>query len=147
MDDMLELEGSKIPALQLNACQYKDIAMNSPMWNASALDYYVYISVPHNLLSHASLYDVAEVSPEGLKYVPKEAIVRDVNCWLKGTVSMLNLGVGLHIYKLMFADTLTSTVFDLYIGYNIQNDNPDKPYVYMKREESSCDGSGCDISG
>lgn len=138
-----------IPVLQLHACEYKDIASNSPMWNKSALDYYVYIEIPHNITYSCSLYDFAEVTKEGLQYVPREAIVRDKQCWLRGTIPLLNLTAGLHIYKLMFVDSFTNAVFDLYIGYNIQDDNPDKPYVYMQREESSCDDDDTtdDISG
>jgi len=132
-----------LPVLQLHACEYKDISNNTPVWNRSALDYYVYIDVPHSILSRCSLYDVAEMEREGLKGVPKDAVVRDVNCWLRANISLLNTAAGLHIYRLMFVDSMTNVTLDLYFGYNIQDDNPDKPYVYMKREDGGDEVNTC----
>ena len=39
-------------------------------------------------------------------------------------------------YKLMMVDRCTDTDFSLYISYFIQDNNPEKPYVYMHKDTS-----------
>lgn len=126
-----------IPVDYLQACKWENLNKSNPTWNRSAIDCYIYIQVPAEVLVNCALYQVYELTSEGCKEAPEGAIVRDVNCWLKGTSSLMNMTAGLHTYKLSFVDRITNVSFDLFINYTVQDDNPDKPYIYMKREETN----------
>lgn len=53
--------------------------------------------------------------------------------WIDIPVDCLCLCVGLHTYTLEFINLITGDTFYQYFNYTIQNDNPCKPYIYMKR--------------
>ena len=40
----------------------------------------------------------------------------------------------------MYVGGTMPLVFSLYISYSIQDDNPDKPYIYMDGKEDNDDG-------
>ena len=53
--------------------------------------------------------------------------------WVDVSVSNLNLAAGLHTYTLEFINAATGDSFYQYFNYVIQDDNPEKPYIYMSR--------------
>lgn len=68
----------------------------------------------------------------------------DVNCpvghyeynngrWIDIPVDCLNLDTGYHQYLVEFINNVTADTLYLYFSYMIQNDDPDKPYIYMNR--------------
>ena len=59
----------------------------------------------------------------------------------------LNLKSGKHTYRLMFVERYTDTDFSLYFSYIIQDDSPEKPYVYMKEDGASTPVSGVAPTG
>ena len=125
----------KLPIIQLNACEYKDIASNTPVLNKDQLDYFIWILVSADVMARSCLYQVDEMLPDGARPAHPYAIVPDLNCWLKGTSCFMNTEVGQHIYKLMFVEKATNISFALYVSYIIQDSNASKPYIYMKRDE------------
>ena len=131
---------TNVPVVQLQACEYSNLSKCSPVWNKSTIPYYVYISVDPAIMRECALYQVDEITPEGSSPANCHAIFRDVNCWLRATTGLLNTAAGHHIYKLSFVRRRDNVVFSLYIAYYVQDDNPDKPYIYMHRE-NSCGGT------
>lgn len=125
----------RLPIIQLNACKYSDISKNTLVLNKNQLEYFVWILVEADIMRTCTLYQVDEVLPEGCKPAMPCAIVPDLNCWLKGTVHLMNTEVGQHTYKLMFVERATDTTFSLYISYIIQDDDVRKPYIYMDRPD------------
>ena len=53
--------------------------------------------------------------------------------WVDIPVDLLNLSIGLHTYSLEFINLVTGDTFYQYFNYTIQDDDPDKPYIYMNR--------------
>jgi len=129
---------NKIPVVQLKACEFSNLSDCSPVWNKSTIPYYVYIRVSADIMRECALYQVDEICDKSSRPVIPHAIVRDTNCWLRATMELLNLDPGHHVYKLSFIRRFDNAVFSLYIAYYVQDDNPEKPYVYMNRE--SCGG-------
>ena len=53
--------------------------------------------------------------------------------WVTISPYYLDLEVGRHTYALEFINTATSDTVTRYFVYKIQDDHPDKPYIYMTR--------------
>lgn len=130
----------RLPVIQLNACQYSDIAKNTPVLNKNQLEYFIWILVDADIMRTCTLYQVEEVLPEGCRPINPAAIVPDLNCWLRATSPLINTEVGQHTYKLLFVEGVSNTAFSLYVSYIIQDDDAKKPYIYMDRpkEDPRC---------
>lgn len=128
----------KAEVFQLNACSYEDISSNTPVINKANFDHFLWIRLPVEIARYCSLYQLDEM-------VPKHRIVSHVGFverdsdrpWLKLTSEILDSTVGKHLYKLCFVHRVTNDVLNLYFSYTIQDDDPDKPYVYMNQEDES----------
>lgn len=121
----------------LVAAAYEDISKNSRVLNLAELDYFLYVKLEPPLTSEWYLYRIEEKQKDGtLKQLHFPSTVRKESpTWLKFTTDFINKEIGMHTYKVTFVDTVTDVLVSLWFAYIIQNDNPDKPYVYMNREE------------
>lgn len=126
----------------LIAASHDDIAKNNKVFNLSELDYFLYVQLEPPLSSKWYLYRVEEKLKDGSLrgVIFPDTVRKESPTWLKLTTTLINKEIGLHIYKLTFVDTETDVLTSLWFSYTIQNDNPDKPYVYMERnsEEQDC---------
>lgn len=138
MERLTDKHPNKIPVITFEALEFSDLSKCTPVINKSALPYYVYIKVDPNIMRECALYQVDEICKEHSRPVVPNAIVRDMNCWLRATMELLNVDPGHHVYKLSFIRRFDNVVFSLYIAYYIQTESPDKPYIYMNRE--NCGG-------
>ena len=55
--------------------------------------------------------------------------------WIDIGVKHLNKSIGLHTYRIDLLNPRTGMVYDRYFSYTMQNDSPEKPYIYMKRDK------------
>lgn len=128
----------KAKVFQLNACSYEDIPSNTPVINKANFDYFLWIHIPEEIARCYAFYQLDEMAPEHKKVPHIGFIERDCNRpWLKITSSVLGSTVGKHLYKLCFVNQITNDLISLFFSYTIQDDNPDKPYVYMNKEDDS----------
>lgn len=126
----------------LNACSYNDLAKNSKVFNTSEIEYHLWIYMNPEDVREASFLEAYEVSPEiHDSDVHTSIFERESTCWIRAVTRSLNLNPGKHTYKLKMVNKFTDTDFSLYVSYYIQDDNPDKPYVYMNKEESDSEDS------
>lgn len=125
---------STLPVLQIDACEYKDIARNTPVLNLDQVEYYLWIHLGPEISSECYFYEAAELDKEHGPIIFPDSFVRKSPTWIKVKTDSLDKSPGLHIYRLSFVDRVTDDPFSLFFGYIIQDDNPDKPYIYMKRE-------------
>lgn len=117
----------------LQACNYASIPSNTHVFNKYEIDKYVWIKLPDCMPSSYKLYDIWEIVPNKSVVKYEDNMCRDCNrLWLKVNTSIISLDSGIHIYQLKFVDVYTDNIYLLYVGYIIQDNNPDKPYIYMK---------------
>lgn len=90
--------------------------------------------VPHELTHSISLINISESTTS--------RIIDDTNIddkfpfpWIDVNTSALNQEIGNHVYVFTFMNNLVGHMVDLYASYNIRFNDPDKPYIYMKRSE------------
>lgn len=124
-----------IPVFSLEASVYPNLTDKCKIINKSISEYFLWIKLPACLVRDAELYQVGEVlqksTPKCLDW--QGFIVRDENHpWLRVAFGILNQSVGMHSYKLCFINKYTDDTFSLYFSYVMQDDEPDKPYLYMK---------------
>lgn len=116
---------------------------NAKVINKEDIEYYVYFHIPTKFASHSILVDMYKLDdePEAVDYV--DLASRDcMRPWIRMPSKLLDTNSGHHLYKLVFINKKTDDIFSFFVSYIIQDDNPDKPYIYMNREE---DG-GCVLS-
>lgn len=121
----------------LIASTYEEISRNSKVLNLAELDYFLYVKLEPPLTSEWYLYRIEEKTKDGTlkKMRFPDTVRKESPTWLKFTTDFINKEIGMHSYKITFVDTVTDVLTSLWFAYIIQSDNPDKPYVYMKREE------------
>lgn len=103
--------------------------------NADDLEYFIWLKIPADISNRCELFQIDEILPN--KQEIDYTIFTERECgkpWIKVITEGLNQSIGQHIYKFSFIDRNTDEIDVLYFSYIIQNNNPDKPYIYMRRE-------------
>lgn len=133
------------PSFHVDATIKPLLASKTPLWNLHEVEDVLYVRLPCELLSDYTFVSILEISPDP-KYTDEDdtSLVGGITFpeghpWLDIESTVLNLEVGEHIYKLTYKNDYTNDIAPLYFAYIIQNDDPEKPYVYMDRSgECSC---------
>lgn len=121
----------------LNACIYRNRISNSVILSLDYMDDYVFVKLPDDALLDNKITSISEISYT----LPDETNEPEFECmcnrpWLKIKFNTLNTDIGMHIYRISLFNNYTEDSGSLYFSYQIQNSNPDKPYIYMNRENS-----------
>lgn len=128
----------KSKATTLEACRYEDLAKYSKVFNLSTLDYHLWIYLNPETVRQTYFNRAFEIGPDAdNSRIFPDTFVRESQCWIRVNMQYLNLKPGKHTIKLEFVERYDDTDFSLYISYIIQDDNPEKPYVYMKPDGAS----------
>ena len=128
-----------VPVQTLEVCEYKQVHTHCEIINLHNLEYYTYLHLPETARG-CRLFEIYSFLPykeencdELLSSVWKEP----GKPWIRIDSDQLDKSVGMHVYKLSFVNLSTKDVFSLYFAYIIQNDDPEKPYIYMDRDTST----------
>ena len=101
----------------------------------SAIDATAYLKLPSYVDGEFVLYQVEQLEPD-ISDVDVLAYVKDCCCsnsWLDISVYVLNLSQGYHKYRICFINKFTNETYSLFFAYIINDDHPDKDYIYMSR--------------
>lgn len=122
----------------LRACKYEDLALNSKVFSASTVNYHLWIYLNPDEVRDAYFLGAEEIGPnaKGSMIFP-DTFKRESQCWIRVNIGYLSQIIGKHTIKLSFVDRYTDTDFSLYVSYYLQNDDPEKPYVYMTETQDS----------
>lgn len=127
---------------QLTACSYNQLPNNTVVINNHQVEFFLWIELPHESSAYIELFQIDEISSGSNELNYHKFLHRAYRRpWIRLNSGILNLEIGQHIYKMSFIDTRTDDVLSLYFSYILQNDNPDKPYVYMDRDRQCCNCS------
>ena len=136
------------PVFKLNAVEHKDLASASEVFSLSQFEYYLFVRIPEHIAKVYELYQVDEIVDKAEFVCHKNLWHHDRGrVWYKFHAGMLNKKPGLHVYRLSFVNPCACSMntIQLYMGYVVQDSDPDKPYIYMNKD-GVC-GCGCkDIS-
>ena len=113
--------------------------IHSEVINVSELQDSIWLRLPDDLAKYLTLSSVNSIGFEnnGTQIDITDKYTRDTNrVWIEIHKSVFSLEPGFHMYQLVFDDSGTGSVLNLYFCYHIQDNKPNKDYVYMNREES-----------
>lgn len=131
---------------QLEACKYSDLAKHTKVFNKNVAEYHLWIHLDPEHIKDAYFIEAEEIGPnaDNTRIFP-DTFVRKSKCWIRVNRGFLSGKPGKHTIKLSFVDRFTDTDFSLFASYYLQDDNPEKPYVYMKdtEEDNKCDCPTC----
>lgn len=137
------------PVCKIDACEYNQLNRHTQVFNINSIEYFMYIYLPPELVKNLQLFQVDKISPDKFEIPIVGFIDKDHSCWLKVKSEILSKSAGQHVYKLSFIDSCSRDIVPLYFSYIIQDDNPNKPYIYMKDinicTSTAC--SNCTVSG
>lgn len=128
---------NKIPVTCIPAKYQDEVFSDVMIINLQTVPHFLYVSIPDRLHLNTNLFEIE--CTDNSDYTIDVSLLHECKNikypWIRIPSSMMNLEDGQHTYKLSFINILTDDVFSLYISYIIQNDNPDKPYIYMNRDK------------
>ena len=125
--------------LRLDACPYREIGKHTPVLNHDEIPYHLFVMLNPEMTRDCTMYEVHELDKEDSPIIFPDTFMRVSPTWIRVITDHLNKKVGQHIYRMAFVDKITTDTFFLYFSYIIQDDNPNKPYIYMNREKPNND--------
>lgn len=123
----------------LRCGEYNTITERVKLWNKTVISDYseIYLRLPDNHVNHFSIDSVLDInnSLQETKEVSLDSLNIE-NVWIIIPKSELSLSTGNHTLKVVLDDIWSKNKFIYYASYIIQDDDPDKPYVYLHKKES-----------
>lgn len=118
---------------------YNEAIIHSAVINVGELQDNIWLKLPDDIAKYLTLTGISSIGFEnnGTSIDITDKVTRVTNrVWLEVDKSVFSLASGFHMYQLMFDDSGTGSIYNLYFCYHIQDNKPDKDYVYMNREET-----------
>ena len=94
---------------------------------------YLWLMIPKEIAKYLTLRLIREIGPENINYDISQSERDSKNPWIKIPAATINLSPGFHMYEFIFDNIELDVTQTYYFCYQLQLDNPDKPYVYMNR--------------
>lgn len=123
------------PVLKIESSTYHELPINTTVLGKEQLEYYTWIHLPHDLSRDFALVQIDNIDDSLPKEVKRAFINRKPGKpWIRIRTGALNQSIGLHRYKITLVNKTSDDVVSLYFAYIMQDNNPDKPYIYMRKE-------------
>lgn len=121
----------------IQSSQLSDLPLNTRIYNSKDFDEIVCIKLPPELPRDMSLAEIYNLNAsEDVDFA--DNVTRDEHKpWIDIDSSILDLTAGQHTYRLTFKKVDWKLTATCWFSYIIQDNNPEKPYIYMDREENS----------
>lgn len=126
------------PVMEIVASDGTDVPSNLKIFNTYEVSNILHVYITPDTFRDFSLYEMHELSSSGLVEVEIPGNIQMNRNWIDIQTTCLNLGIGQHSYRISLFNPTTHDVVYQYFSYIIQNDNPDKSYVYMDKCSNSC---------
>lgn len=119
----------------LEMCNINQLPKHRKILSKHVLEEEFSIALPDEVCMNYSVFDVREMLPDGDITDDLSLVMKHVcNKWIDIPMKWMNTSAGSHTYRVrMISKGNERDTYSLYFGYIIQDDNPDKPYIYMNR--------------
>lgn len=116
--------------IKLESCKYEDMSKFTSVFNINQFNDIIWIHIPDSDSKYLTDISIREMYQSDFIQYSRELSYP----WMYINSSELNKSPGQHIYEIKLKDSryLEGNCY-LYFSYIIQDDNPDKPYIYMDR--------------
>lgn len=122
----------------VKAVSYDDLSSNRRVINKSCISKILHVELPTEIVSHGYILD--EISciddSSSIEYLNTQSLGKPVlnHPWIDIGIGNINIDSGAHTYRIQFLNSKDNDIIFLYFSYIVQDDNPDKPYIYMNRK-------------
>lgn len=127
----------EFPSFHLDAVTHDKMSYVSELFSRQQVEPYLYVKIPPYIAREYELTQVDEIKDRAYPLESKDSDETPLwehdsrRMWYKFRSDILDMETGYHNYRLTFQNRITGDTCLLYIAYTIQNNNPDKPYIYM----------------
>lgn len=117
---------------------YKESIASTKTMATEQYEWKLWLEIPKDIAKDLTLEQVKELGLNPTEIDIETAIVRDsVRPWLVLNPLYIDQTPGFHMLQFIFRNQALNVYQSFYFSYLSQVDNPEKPYIYMKREEET----------
>ena len=131
----------------IQSSRLSDIPLHTVIYNAKDFSDIVCVKLPPEMPRDMVLTEIYNLdSQEDLDF--EDQVTRDENRpWIDISSSILDITAGQHTYRMTFQKPECKLKATCWFSYIIQDNHPEMPYIYMKREEDSGDSGSSSSEG
>ena len=121
----------------IQSSQLSEMPLNTKIYNSKDFSEIVCVKLPPQMPRDMDLIEIYNLNAsEDVDFA--DQVSRDEHRpWIDISSSILDLGIGQHTYRMTFAKENCKLKATCWFSYIIQDNNPEKPYIYMDRGENS----------
>ena len=125
----------------IQSSKLDQLPLNTKIYNSKDFSDTVCIKLPPQMPRDMQLSEIYNLNAsEDVDFT--DFTTRDENRpWVDVQSSILDLTAGQHVYRMTFSKPECKLNATCWFSYIIQDNEPEKPYIYMKRDEDSGDSS------
>lgn len=128
----------------IQSCQLSDLPLHTKIYNSKDFDDIVCVKLPPQMPRDMDLTEIYNLNAsEDLDFTDKTTR-EEHKPWIDISSDILDLTAGQHTYRMTFQKPECKLKATCWFCYIIQDNNPEKPYIYMKRDEGEDSGSSED---
>jgi len=101
------------------------------VFNQSEIEYELKVHIDADKFNQLALLEISEGKSGKTIDINRDVTIHKHHPWIDINKRALDLDPGQHIYKLEFLDIKIDETCEMFFAYIIQQDNPEKPYIYM----------------
>lgn len=121
------------PVTRCVADDYSKLALNNNIYNADTLSRDLWVELPAAIKQFV-VTGVHPIKSNCAESLPITEVFYK-NLWLRIPIELVDTSSGYKIYRIECQHRTTLETMSLYFSYIIQDDNPAKPYIYMKQHQ------------
>ena len=123
----------------IQSSKLDQLPLNTKIYNSKDFSDTVCVKLPPEMPRDMDLIEIYNLNAsEELDFTDKTT--RDEHRpWIDISSDILDLTAGQHVYRMTFAKPNCKLNATCWFSYIVQDNTPDKPYIYMKRDEDSGD--------
>lgn len=123
----------------IQSSQLSDLPSHTLIYNVKDFSDIVCVKLPPQMPRSMDLVELYNLDSEkDIDFI--DQVTRDEHRpWIDISTSILDTKEGQHIYRMTFRNLGGKLKATCWFSYIIQNNNPEKPYIYMNRDEDSED--------
>lgn len=121
----------------IQSSKLSDLPLHTVIYNAKDFSDIVCVKLPPQMPRDMQLTEIYNLdASESLDY--DDYVTRDENRpWIDIQSSILDVTAGQHTYRMTFAKLDCKLTATCWFSYIIQDNHPEKPYIYMERDEGN----------
>lgn len=127
----------------IQSSQLSEMPLNTKIYNSKDFSEIVCVKLPPQMPRDMDLIEIYNLNASEDVDFADQVSRAEHRPWIDISSSILDLGIGQHTYRMTFAKEGCKLKATCWFSYIIQDNNPEKPYIYMKRDE---DNGGSDSS-